>query len=291
MCGRGWGWLMVSTFCPTCYKIAIILRYCLDGTSGESMGAEAFRTQGKAKLRIEGQSLGRTRLLPKITAPRSRGSHSELSREIWARTCQNRGSHPLSSAPRTPAETHYQSKAGRPCEGICCLFSSFCICSASPPLPAPAMPWLRRFSTSVRGQLPPAIPPHTIPLAPHSHRLRGPSSSRRPLSLRSLHHQHPHPHHHRHDLHHHQRRNYRQHNCILSLRQSRRSAGYRKRAQVFRHEKQSSGRLQPWKQRETPAWEKGKVKTGERAGRQGDRWGTCQTPAVSQLPFSRLGTV
>ena len=115
--------------------------------------------------------------------------------------------------------------------------------------------------------------------------------SRRPLSLRSLHHQHPHPHHHRHDLHHHQRRNYRQHNCILSLRQSRRSAGYRKRAQVFRHEKQSSGRLQPWKQRETPAWEKGKVKTGERARRQGDRWGTCQTPAVSQLPFSRLGTV
>ena len=138
------------------------------------MGAEAFRTQGKAKLRIEGQSLGRTRLLPKITAPRSRGSHSQLSREIWARTCQNRGSHPLSSAPRTPAETHYQSKAGRPCEGICCLFSPFCVCSASPPFPAPAMPWLRRFSTSVRGQLPPAIPPHTIPLAPHSHRLRGP---------------------------------------------------------------------------------------------------------------------
>lgn len=58
------------------------------------MGTEAFRTQGKAKLRLEGQSLGRTRLLPKITAPRSRGSHSQLSREIWARTCKNRGISP-----------------------------------------------------------------------------------------------------------------------------------------------------------------------------------------------------
>ena len=44
---------------------------------------EAFRTQGKAKLRIEGQSLGRTRLLPKITAGklgklRQRSTHQEF---------------------------------------------------------------------------------------------------------------------------------------------------------------------------------------------------------------------
>lgn len=83
---------------------------------------------------------------------------------------------------------------------------------AEPPRLSPAlsMPWLRRFSTSVCGQLPSAIPLHSIPSAPHPapRRLRGPSSSRRPLSLRPLTHQHPHLHHHRHHSHHHQRGNY-----------------------------------------------------------------------------------
>lgn len=51
-------------FGPRCYKITIILRIVLT-EPGESIGEEAFRTQGKARLRIEGQSLGRTRLLPK----------------------------------------------------------------------------------------------------------------------------------------------------------------------------------------------------------------------------------
>lgn len=41
---------------------------------------------------------------------------------------------------------------------------------AAPPClsPALAMPWLRRFSTSVRGQLPSAIPPRSMPPAPCS---------------------------------------------------------------------------------------------------------------------------
>lgn len=115
------------------------------------------------------------RLLPK-SQPRGARFSFTASREIWTGTCQNRGSHPPSSAARTPAGTHSQSKAGRPSEGICCLFSSFCVCSASPPFPAPAEPWLRCFSTWVRGQLPSAISPHSPWCAPRHHPW-GPSSN------------------------------------------------------------------------------------------------------------------
>lgn len=52
----------------------------LDGPK-ESHGTEASRTQGKARLGIERLSLAHTPPT-KITAPWSRGSHSQLSREI-----------------------------------------------------------------------------------------------------------------------------------------------------------------------------------------------------------------
>lgn len=69
-----------GTFCPRCYKITTILGIVLMD-SGKSSGAEAFRTQGKARLGIEGQSLRRTRLLPK-SQPRGAGAliHSFLEK-------------------------------------------------------------------------------------------------------------------------------------------------------------------------------------------------------------------
>ena len=48
---------------------------------GETNVTEAFRTQGKARLHIEGQSLGRTRLLPKSQPLRARALiHSFLEK-------------------------------------------------------------------------------------------------------------------------------------------------------------------------------------------------------------------
>ncbi|VFV42869.1 Hypothetical predicted protein [Lynx pardinus] len=63
-----------------CYKITVILGIVLM-ERGESGGAEALRTQGKARLGIEGQSLRRTRLLPK-SQPRGAGAliHSFLEK-------------------------------------------------------------------------------------------------------------------------------------------------------------------------------------------------------------------
>lgn len=124
---------------------------------------------------IEGQSLRRTRLLPK-SQPRGAGAliHSFLEK-----------SEP--EAARIGDLTHSTQQRGHlqkhiPRARLSCRVKVFV--AFFPPLPsvfaAPSrlspscMPWLRRFSTWVRGQLPSAIPLHPFPLLnPVLHGLSG----------------------------------------------------------------------------------------------------------------------
>lgn len=100
-----------------------------------------------------------------------------------------------------------------------------------------------------------------------------------------------HLHHHHHALHHHRRRNYSQHNCVLSLSESPRSAGWREEPKFSGMGRKVQVEA-PLKTKRNARWrEKGSEDGRERDPGPGDRWGTCQTPAVSQLPRNRLRTV
>lgn len=200
--------------------------FCLDGP-GESNGTEAFRTQGRARLRIEGQSLWRTRLLPK-SQPRGAGAliHSflEKSEPEPARigdltySAQQRG-HLQKYIPKArlggrvkvfvafflpsvfAAPPHLSSRS---CEAMAAAFQHFGAWTA--PICNPSA-------------LHPSGPLFFAASAVH------PPPPRARSACAPLYHQHPHLHHPHHDLHHHQRLNYSQHNCVLSLRGSPRSAG------------------------------------------------------------------
>lgn len=154
---------------------------------GESNGTEAFRTQGKARLSIEGQSLGRSRLLPK-SQPRGAQAliHSFLEKSELEPARIGDLTHPVQ--PRGHLQKHIpKARLGGLCEGICCLFSPFCIFSASPPFPlvlrchgcGVSALWcvdsshLQSSLHSIPSCTPLSPPPRSILL-------------RRPLSLRSL---------------------------------------------------------------------------------------------------------
>lgn len=242
---------------------------------------------GKAKLRIEGQSLQRHQPPTKNHSPLEPGRAliPNFLEEI-RRTCQNRGSHPLSSTEDTCRNT-LPKQAGRPCEGICCLFSLLYL-QRFPAFPAAAMPWLRRFRHCCAWTAPTCNPSFHPLATPLSTRLRGPSSSgarsacgspiQHPISTITV--------------------------MISTITSAVTtvnttvSCHLDKAGEVRRIEEKSPSfqawkarvrsRLQPENKRDACLRER-KVKTGERASGREDRWGTCQTPAfVASCPFSRL---
>lgn len=217
------------------------------------------------------------------------GSHSQLSREIWAPTARIGDlTHPVQ--PRGHLQKHIlKTSLGGGVKVFVAFF--FPLCSQRlPACPRSSDAMAAAFQHFARGQLPSAIPLHSIPSAPHSPPPprsillpRCPACAPQPSA--------PYLHHRRHHLHHHRRGNYSPHNCVLSLRQSLRSA--REKGQDLKStgiEGKVQGERPPKNKERRLLERKGKWRQQEETPERG-QMGTCQTPAVSQLPFSRLETV
>lgn len=264
--------------------------YCLDGQR-ESNAAEAFRTQGKARLGIEGQSLWRTRLLPK-SQPREAGAliHSflEKSEPEPARI----GDLTYSAQQRGHLQKHIpKARLG----GRVKVFVAFFLPSvfAAPPcLSSRSCDAMAAAFQHFGAWTAPICNPSALhPPAPTRHRLRSilllpaPAQPALPYTINTP------------------------ISTITVMISTITSAVTTVNTTVSCHLDKARGPQGRGKDLSFQAWEgkfrwKTPLKTKrdaclreresedrrDRPG-QGDRWGTCQTPAVSQLPFSRLGTV